>query len=330
MSPAPSLSVSSPRDRAVGFLAGVGAQAIWGLVIVYFKATAHISPLTVVAHRAIWALPLIVALALLSGGLPRMRRLIDDRKTLAFLPVSAVLLAINWLGFVYCVVSGQVLQSALAYFITPLLMAGLGVFVLGERLRTLQKVGLGLSALGVVVLILSGVSPWLGLVIGAAWALYSLIRRARQIPAVEGLSLELVLLVTGAIIFLLSTGFLPPADASPYAPGGDLLLLMLGGLVTAAPLTLFGLAARRLPLTTLGFIQYLGPTIQFLLAVFYYDEPFSAFQGVAYAFIWTALILFTIDSRTAARRSHRREVQRELAEATETAAASEPGTSPAR
>lgn len=325
MSPKPSAPSNSSPDLLVGLAAGLGAQALWGLSIAYFKEVQHLSALTVVAHRALWGLPLIVALALLSGGLPRMKGLLLDRAALAFIPASAVLLAVNWLGFVYCVVSGQVLQAALAYFITPLMMAGLGVFVLKERLRRLQKIGLGLSALGMLLLVASGVSPWLGLLIGGSWALYSLIRRARQVPAIEGLSLELVLLAAAGVILLIITGFLPALADSPYTPTGNLLLLMLGGPVTALPLLLFGLAARRLPLTTLGFIQYLGPTIQFLLAILYYDEPFTIFQGVAYAFIWMALVLFTIDSRTARRRSQRREVQRELAEATETAAGCQPG-----
>lgn len=323
--PPPSIAPPSPRDLAVGLAAGLGAQALWGFSIAYFKEVQHLSAVTVVAHRAIWGLPLIVALALLSGGLPRMRKLVIDRTTLAFLPISALLLGVNWLGFVYCVVSGQVLQAALAYFITPLMMAGLGVLVLGERLRRLQSVGLGLSALGMLLLVASGISPWLGLGIGGSWALYSLIRRARQIPAIEGLSLELVLLASVGAVLLVITGFLPAVADSPYTPAGNLLLLMLGGPVTALPLLLFGLAARRLPMTTLGFIQYFGPTIQFLMAVLLYDEEFTLFQGGAYGLIWTALILFTIDSRTARRRSHRRQVQRELAEATETAAGCEPG-----
>lgn len=327
--PAVSTPVTSPQDLLVGLATGLGAQAIWGLSIAYFKEVQHLSPLTVVAHRALWGLPLIVALALLSGGLPRLKGLLADRSALPFIPLSAVLLAVNWLGFVYCVVSGQVLQAALAYFITPLMMAALGVFVLKERLRLLQKIGLGLSAAGMLLLVASGVSPWLGLLIGGSWALYSLIRRARQVPSIEGLSLELVILAVAGAILLLSTGFLPAPADSPYTPTGNLLLLMLGGPITALPLLLFGMAARRLPLTTLGFIQYFGPTLQFLMAVFLYDEAFTRFQAGAYGLIWTALVLFTIDSRTTRRRSHRRQVQRELAEATETAAGCDPGTQPA-
>ena len=301
--PVPTTPEHASRDLLVGILSGLGAQAMWGFSILYFKAVAHIAPLTVVSHRALWGLPLIVALALATGGLPRMRGLLADRAMLAFLPASAVLLGINWLGFVWCVVNGEVLQTALAYFITPLMMAGLGVFVLGERLRILQKAGLTLSSLGVLLLIVSGVSPWMGLIIGGSWAIYSLIRRARHIPAIEGLSLELILLALAGSTLLATTGFLPTVESSPHTDTGNLLLLMLGGPVTAAPLLLFGIAARRLPLTTLGFIQYFGPTIQFLLAVFVYAEPFTLFQAAAYGFIWMALILFTIDSRKAARRA---------------------------
>ena len=302
----------------VGLLAAVVAQGIWGFIIVYFKAVKDISPYRVVAHRAVWALPLIVALLLLTRGGPRLGSLLRDWKTLVFLPASAVLLAVNWLGFVYCVVSGQILQSALAYFVTPLMMAGLGVLVLGEKLSRLQRIGLAVAGAGVLVLVLAaGVSPWLGLGIGAAWSLYSLIRRAKQIPAVEGLVLELLMLAACGGAYMLFAGFLPPPGKTPHTDAGNLLLLMFGGLITATPLTFYGIAARRLTLTTLGFVQYLGPTIQFVLAVGYYGEKFAGPQVVAYALIWTALIVFTIDSRRAARRGARRD----LAEATPTAAA---------
>ena len=307
-----------PRDHLVGLLAAAAAQGIWGFIIVYFKAVKDISPYRVVAHRAVWALPLIAGLLLLTRGGPRLGTLLRDPRTLAFLPISAVLLAINWLGFVYCVVSGQILQSALAYFVTPLMMAGLGVFVLGETLSRLQVAGLAVAGAGVVVLVVAaGVSPWLGLGIGAAWSLYSLIRRAKRIPAVEGLVLELLVLALCGGAFMLAAGFLPPPGTTPHTDTGNLLLLMLGGLLTATPLTFYGIAARRLTLTTLGFVQYLGPTIQFILAVGYYGEKFAGPQVIAYALIWTALILFTVDSRRSARRGARRD----LAEATPTAAA---------
>ena len=317
LSPLSSDPSTFPRDRLIGFLAAVGAQCVWGFVIVYFKAVADVSPLRVVAHRAVWALPLIVLLLLATRGLPRLAALVRDPKTLAFLPISALLLGLNWLGFVYCVVNGQILQSALAYFVTPLMMAALGVFVLGERLRRLQWLGLALAAVGVAVLILwAGVAPWIGLGLGAAWSLYSLIRRAKQIPAVEGLVLELAMLALAGGVYLALSGFLPPPGTTRHAPAGTLALLMLGGVITAVPLTLYGLATRRLTLTTLGFIQYLGPTIQFVLAVALYGEAFPPQMAVAYALIWAALLVFILDSRHAGRSA-----RRDLAEATPTAAA---------
>ena len=317
MTATPLLNATPSRDLTIGLLGGLGAQAIWGFVIVYFKAVAHIPPVQVIAHRAIWALPLIAGLLLLTRGGPRLKVLLARRRAMLFVPVSAILLGVNWLGFVYCVVSGQILQSALAYFSTPLMMAGLGVLVLGERLRGLQKLGLVVAGGGVLVLTYAaGTFPWLGLGIGAAWSLYSLIRRANQIPAVEGLVLELTLLAVAAMTFLAMTGFLPQPTPIGNTRTGDLLLLMLGGVLTAAPLTFFGLAARRLTLTTLGFIQYLGPTIQFVLAVAYYGEPFGGTKALAYGLIWAALVVFTLDSRAATLRR-----RREVAGATPVAAA---------
>ena len=316
----PPQTAARSTELFVGLMAGLAAQLVWGFVVIYFKAVEHVPPLTFVAHRAIWSAPLMVGLVLFMRGLPRLRAMLADRPTLLLLPVSAFLLGCNWLGFVYCISSGQVLQSALAYFISPLLMAALGVIVLRERLGPLQSLGLGIATAGVVVLTIdAGVVPWLALTVGGTWSLYSLLRRWMRIPAVEGFGAELVLLLIAAVAFLAWTGWMPAGRPSPHTPQIDFVLLASSGVVTTVPLILFGMAARRLPLTTLGFIQYLGPTIQFLLAVLLYGEAFTWMKGAAYGLIWTALAVYTIDSRWAARVA-----RQNVADATDSAAATPP------
>ena len=277
------------REATVGVACGLGAYAMWGFVVVYFKSVQHVPALSVVAHRALWSLPLIFALILLTGGRPRLRRLLADRRTLLLLPASAALIGVNWCLFVYCTVTGRVLHAALAYYLTPIVMTGLGAIVLGEPVRRLQLASVGVAACGVAAMAwAAGGLPWASLAIAGSWSLYSLIRRARRVPSAEGLSVELVLIAPVAAAWLI--WFAPPTDA------GDLGLLAVGGVVTVAPLVLFGLAATRLSLGTLGFMQYLGPSIQFVLGVAVYGEAFGLGRQIAFGLTWLALGLFTFDA----------------------------------
>lgn len=274
---------------------GIGAYLSWGFVVIYFKQVKHIPALELIAHRVLWSLPFLVALMALTGGLPRLRGMLADRRVLAWLPLSTILLGVNWLLFVWVVVTNQVLQASLAYFITPLMMVVLGVVLLGERLRRMQAVGLALATAGVVLLIVAGgILPWAAGLIAVTWSLYSLVRKLQHSPAIEGLGMEVALLTPFAVAWLLWKGFLPAT--SENSPAHDWLLLSASGVLTAAPLVLFGAALRRIQLTTIGFLQYIAPTLQFLLAVLLYDEPFNFWSGVAFALIWAALIFYTLDS----------------------------------
>lgn len=273
----------------------LGAYAIWGFVVAYFKAVGHVDARTILAHRALWSLPLVAVLIVATGGLPRLKRLFANRRLLRILPVTAVLLLCNWGGFVYCTVTGRVLQASLAYYITPLAMAGLGIVVLGERLRMLQWAGIAIASIGVVVLAIEGRAvPWLALLVAGTWSTYSLLRKTHDVPAIEGLSVELALLWPLAIGWLLFAGPLP--TTSPNSGTIDLLLLAASGVLTAAPLLLFGVAATRVHLTTLGFLSYLGPTIQLLLGVLAYNEPFGRVRFAAFGLIWIALGVYSVDA----------------------------------
>ena len=302
-------AAAARRTAAIGVACGLGAYLIWGFVPLYFKSLQHAGPGLILAHRTLWSLPLIGLLVVTTGGVPRMRKLLGDAKKRRWLPVTAFLLATNWLMFVICVVTGHVLQSSLAYFLVPLAMALLGVFVLGERLRRLQIVGLCVAAVGVGVLVwASGEVPWMAMIIAGSWSLYGLLRRANQTPAAEGLASELTILSPFAAAWLLFAGPLP--TETPNTSGVDLALLALGGLVTATPLLLFGLAATRVKLATLGFLQYLAPTIQLLLGVLLYHEPFGPWRATAFALIWAALLVYTADALRHRHHHHHRTATR--------------------
>jgi chloramphenicol-sensitive protein RarD len=294
MAEPPPTRTAAQKSHLAGVLMAIGAYLSWGFAVIYFKQVKHISAFDLIAHRVLWSMPFLFALMLATGGWNRFRALLADRRAMRFIPLSTLLLAANWFLFVWVVVTDQVLQASLAYFITPLMMVLLGVVLLGERLRRVQGLGLALAAVGVVLLIVAGgVIPWAALTIAVTWSLYSLVRKIQHTPAIEGLGLEVALLVVPAIAWLLWRGFLP--TDSRNSPAVDVLLLSLAGVVTAGPLVLFGAALRRVPLNTIGFLQYIAPTFQLALAVLLYGEPFNIWSGVAFALIWTALIFYTLD-----------------------------------
>ena len=293
--PAPPAPATTDRSHLAGVLMAIGAYVSWGIVVIYFKQVKHIPAVELIAHRVLWSLPFLFGLMVFTGGTARFSAMLRDRKAMRLLPLSTLLLAANWFLFVWVVVIGQVIQASLAYFITPLMMVVLGVLLLGERLRRMQAVGLGLAAAGVLLLIVAGgVFPWAALLIAVTWSLYSLVRKLQHSPAIEGLGAEVLLLVPASLAWLLWRGFLP--ENSVNEPAMDWLLLSAAGVVTAAPLVLFGAALRRIPLKTMGFLQYIAPTMQLGLAVLLYHEPFNFWSGVAFALIWTALIFYTLDT----------------------------------
>src|SRR5688572_11088817 len=201
---------SAERSQLAGVLMAVGAYLLWGFAVIYFKQVRHIAAIDLIAHRVLWSLPFLFALMLLTGGGARFRALLADRKAMRLIPLSTVLLAANWFLFVWVVVTNQVIQASLAYFITPLMMVVLGVVLLGERLRRMQGVGLALATAGVVLLIFAGgVIPWAALTIAVTWSLYSLVRKIQHAPAIEGLGLEVALLLVPSLAWLLWRGFLP-------------------------------------------------------------------------------------------------------------------------
>ena len=285
-----------------GTLLGAGAYALWGVLPLYWPLLEPTGALEVLAHRVLWSLLVVLLLVQLTRRSAQVRTLLHDRARLARLAVAAVAVAINWGTYIYGVSSDQVVETSLGYFVNPLVTVLLGVLVLGERLRRLQWVALGTAALGVVVLTVEGGRPpWLALVLAGSFALYGLIKKTVGVGAVEGLAVETAVLAPLAAGFLLVLALRSDATAGASEPG-HLALLAGAGVVTALPLLLFAGAAARVPMVTLGLLQYLAPSLQFAIGVLLFDEPLSTGRLLGFALVWLALAVFSSDLVRAARR----------------------------
>ena len=276
-------------------LYGAGAYALWGLFPLYWPLLEPTGSLEVLAHRVLWSLLFVaLLLAALRRG-PAVRAALRDRHQVLRLAVAAVTVAINWGAYIYGVTSGQVVETSLGYFVNPLVTVLLGVFVLGERLRPVQWAALGLAGLAVVVLsIEGGRPPYLALVLAFSFGAYGLLKKTARVAPVEGLGIETAVLAPLAAVYLVGLGVTGGSTFGAQG-AGHAVLLAVAGLVTAVPLLLFGAAAQRVPMVTLGLLQYLAPTIQFLLGVLVLHEPMGAPRLLGFLLVWTAIALFTFD-----------------------------------
>jgi chloramphenicol-sensitive protein RarD len=283
-----------PSDRAVGLLLGLGAYTFWGFLAIYFKLLAEAPAVELLAHRVVWALLLLLALTFHQGLSGELAQALRPGPTLALLMATTVLIAVNWLVYIWAVVNGRILEGSLGYFINPLVNVLLGVLVLKERLERPVLAAVALAAAGVAWLTLqAGHPPWISLTLAVSFGLYGLLRKLVPVGAVTGLTVETLLLAPLGLAYLLWARAAGRLVFLSGRPGRDLLLL-LAGPFTALPLLLFTGAARRLPLSTLGFLQYVSPTLQLLVAVLIYREPFTPERAVAFGFIWAALVVFAV------------------------------------
>jgi chloramphenicol-sensitive protein RarD len=284
---------SAPLDRK-GLLLGLGAYFLWGVLPLYFKALTHVASTEIVAHRIVWSLLFLAVLVSLWKRWAHIRAALSNRKVVLTLAVTATLIGVNWLIYIWAVLNGQVLAGSLGYYLNPLVNVLLGVVLLKERLSLPQKVAVGLAASGVAVLAFgAGSSLWISLTLATSFALYGFLRKVAPVDSLEGLSIET------AILAPLALGWIVWLNT---ASGGGLVsdpltvfLLVLAGAITAIPLLLFTATAKRLPYSTLGFLQYIAPTIQFLLAVLLFGEKLTLAHIVCFAAIWTALAIFTVE-----------------------------------
>lgn len=281
----------------MGLAAALSAFGIWGFLPLYFHLIGpRVSVWEVLSHRILWATVLLATYTVVSGRLSRLRAVFARRNVLLPLMASALFIGVNWVVFIWAVTHGHVLESSMGYYITPLLNVVMGMVFLGERLHPLQWLAVGLAAIGVAIMIGAyGTVPWVALTLAMAFGFYGLIRKRVPVDSATGLLTETLLLLPLAFALL---GWLYMHDRLTFlhtAPTMDLLLVG-AGVVTVVPLLLFATGARRLRLGTIGLLQYLTPTMQFLTGVFLFGEPFTRADGFTFACIWSALVLYSIDA----------------------------------
>lgn len=296
-------AMTARRERMAGVAYAIAAFGSWALNPLYFKAVAHIPVFEVLAHRIIWSMVILVGLVWLRRRWRVILHALADRRTLAYLALSTLIISANWLTYIWAIVSGRVLESSLGYYINPLVSVVLGVVLLRERLGRWQVAAVAIATLGVLILSLRADGfPWIAVSLALTFGFYGLIRKTARIEAVDGLLVETTFLLPVSLGYLLWLGASGTGAFGAIDPATDLLLAACG-VVSAAPLIWFTCAARRLNLSTIGFCQYIAPTGHFLLAVFLFDEPFTAGHMAAFALIWTALAIFTAQSAHRARRT---------------------------
>ena len=295
------LQLAGAAEARNGVLAGLIAYTMWGVFPVYFKLIDMVSPFEVLTHRIVWAVPFGALIILWRKQWPEVRRALVDRSMLAWLSLAALCISVNWFIYIWSVQNDRIFEASLGYYINPLVYVLAGVVLLGERLRRLQLVAVVLAALGVLYLTVSGgVFPWAAISLALLFTSYGVIRKQAGIGAMPGLFIETTLLLPFALGWLL---YLVALGQASFASGDAGLsgLLILGGPITVIPLLLFAIAARSLSLTTVGFMQFLAPTLQFLTGL-YYGEHLTDAHLVCFACIWAAVLFFSYDAVTAGRK----------------------------
>ena len=285
------------RERSVhstGVLLGVTGYLLWGMFPLYFVLLDTVAPIDVVAHRVVWSL-IVVVLLLLIGKQWRAFTGAFSRRSIMILGSAAIFLSINWLVYVYAVDSNQVVQASLGYFINPLISVAMGVVILKENLRKTQWVAVGIALVAVVILtIASGSVPWIALTLGLSFGTYGLLKKYANLPSLQGLGIETVVLLPLALIII---GISVANGTESFVldgPSITFLLIMLGP-ITAIPLLAFGGASTRIPLSTLGVLQYITPILQFILGVFIFQEAMSTGSWIGFTLVWVSLVIFTVD-----------------------------------
>lgn len=295
-------ATAARNSARLGVLYGLAAYGLWGIFPLFFKAlfAYDATPLEILAHRAIWSFLLLAVIVSAQRRWPELVAALRTPRVLAMLAASTLLIATNWLAFLWAVSTGQVMQSSLGYFLTPLANVALGVIVLRERLRLGQVVGIVLATIGVLAMATVGDTfPWIALTLAVTFAFYGLCRKTVAVDSLMGLTVETLLMTPlgiAGVIWLEVTGRAPAGGWEVYA------LLIAAGLATAIPLLFFAASARRLKFVTIGFLQFLGPTLQFLVAVFAFGEKFDPVKQISFGFIWAAVAVYIVDSLLAYRR----------------------------
>ncbi|WP_342806551.1 EamA family transporter RarD [Alteromonas sp. M12] len=292
----------SDKSLKAGVIFAVAAYAMWGFAPLYFKMLMVMPAAEILVHRVIWSALLLVVLVLALKQLPKVQAALKNPRVIKILLISGLLLAGNWLLFIWAVNNGHLLDASLGYYVNPLLNVFLGRMFLGERLRRMQKIAVAIALFGVLILLFSyGELPWIALLLASSFGVYGLLRKQVAVDSLPGLLIETMMMLPFAIFYWL---FFASQMSNLFSNDADLNALLIGaGIITTAPLLCFTAAARRIRYSTLGFFQYIGPSIMFILAVYLYDEPLHEARLVTFGFVWLALVIFSFDSYRAYRKS---------------------------
>lgn len=284
------------REQKIGGSFAVSAYTLWGIAPLYFKQLAFVPAMEILLHRIVWSFLLLAIILTALQQWPKVQAVLRQPKLLAAMLGTALLLAGNWGLFIWAVNNGHMLDASLGYYINPLLNVLLGMLFLGERLRKLQWAAVALAAIGVVFqLITYGSLPWIALVLAGSFALYGLFRKKLAVDAISGLFVESLLLLPLALWYWWSVADSGASNLMANSLSLN-LTLMAAGIITTIPLLCFIAAARRLQLSTMGFFQYIGPSFMFVFGVFLYQEPLASERLLTFGLIWTALLVYSLDT----------------------------------
>ena len=282
----------NPSPRA-GFLFALSAYLLWGILPLFFRAAEHIPALELVAHRAIWSLPSALIVMALMGRLREIPPLLRDLSLMKIMALTAFLISINWLIYVWAVSVEKTAETALGYYINPLITVALGVLLLGEGLNRAQKFAIALAAAAVLMrTIAEGILPWIPLSLALTFAAYGYIRKTVSVGPTQGFMLEVILIAPFGLAYAIWLAW----NGQGHFSGGDIGWLVACGPVTAAPLILYAFGAKGLRLATLGLMQYIAPSIIFIIAIGVFGEPLGFWQGLTFVMVWTALVVYSVST----------------------------------
>jgi len=290
------MTSSATTEHRAGIISALCAYFLWGLAPIYFKMIDHIDSSEIMVHRVVWSTLLLLVIVVLSKKSSTLLSLLKQPKLLLHLTISATFLAVNWFMFIWAVNNDHLLDASLGYYINPLFSVALGVVFLGERLRNKQLIAVALAVTGVLIqLVVIGSLPLISLALAGTFGIYGLLRKKMHVDSFVGLLIESAMMLPIALMYWQFFDASPTSNMFNNSAGLN-TTLMFAGIVTTAPLLFFTSAAKRLTLSALGFFQYIGPSIMFLLATFHYNEPLHMAKLLTFAFIWMALVLFSFDS----------------------------------
>ena len=290
--------------RRAGLINGFSAYLLWGIIPLLFAAAAPTGALELVSHRVIWSLVFCAILLLFTGGFARTWKIITSGRTFGLLALASVLIAINWTAFIYGVESGHLVEVSLGYYLNPLISIGLGVLFLGEKLRPLQWTAVGFGLVAVIIVGLGlGRMPYLSFTVALSFGLYGLVKNkvGNRVGALEGMTIESMVLTAPGLIYLIALGAQGLSTFTGFG-ASHVIIILITGPATAIPLILFSAAARRIPLSWVGMLQYITPTMQFIIGTVVLGEAMSMPRWIGFVVIWIAVILLSVDLVRASRR----------------------------